>query len=493
MTESGVPSSLPRRSLPLQVKLVATMVALLVVGLVATGVTASASLHTYLLNRVDSTLTDTSRTSDLIRHLGGHGPGEHTLASGTYYAAAFTSDGALIQLESTASDAGQQPRLPAITTADALRLSGHPFTVNPNHDGPPWRVAIGPIVSGPDVTGVYVVAIGLSDIHSTENRLAQIELLVGAGVLVLLMVAGFLMVRSSLRPLVEVERTAEAIAAGDLSRRVPDLDPRTEVGRLSRAFNTMLSRIESAFAAQQASESAARASEEKMRRFVADASHELRTPLTSIRGFAELYRMGAVETPADLDRNMGRVETEAQRMGALVDDLLLLARLDQQRPLEREPVDLAALAADAVHDLRAVSRDRAVTVSGPASAMVLGDEMRLRQVLANLLSNAVTHTPAGTAVDVVVSDSDGWVEVAVADSGPGMTPEEASRVFERFFRVDASRTRAHGGSGLGLSIVAGLVAAHGGTVSVRTSPGEGATFLVRLPAAPVAGPQAGAE
>ncbi|MGH3096104.1 MAG: HAMP domain-containing sensor histidine kinase, partial [Streptosporangiales bacterium] len=310
---------------------------------------------------------------------------------------------------------------------------------------------------------------------------------------------GYLLVRGSLRPLVAVEETAAAIAAGELSRRVPPQDERTEVGRLSGALNGMLTQIEDAFQARSASEAAARESEARMRRFIGDASHELRTPLTSIRGFSELYRQGAAGDPGSVARLMQRIEDESTRMGALVDDLLLLARLDQERPMEREPVDLAALARDAVHDTAAVAPDRAVTldVSTERAHTVLGDEARLRQVLANLLGNALTHTPDGTAIEVVATANAAArvVAIEVTDYGPGMEPYEANRVFERFYRADPSRSRAAGGTGLGLSIVAAIVAGHGGRVSVRSAPGTGTTFRVELPQAtvlrPADGPAAG--
>jgi two-component system OmpR family sensor kinase len=252
----------------------------------------------------------------------------------------------------------------------------------------------------------------------------------------------------------------------------------------------MLTQIESAFHQREASEASARQSEERMRRFVADASHELRTPLTSIRGFAELYRQGAVTSPDDLRRMMRRVEEEATRMGLLVEDLLLLARLDQQRPLEQTSVDLLVLTADAVHDARAVQPDRPIEleITADTAPVVVGDEARLRQVIGNLVTNALTHTPRETPVTVrlaTTSAGDGraWALIGVSDEGPGLEAAEAARVFERFYRADKSRTRAQGGSGLGLSIVAALVAAHGGQVDVVTAPGEGATFTVRLPLA----------
>jgi two-component system OmpR family sensor kinase len=274
---------------------------------------------------------------------------------------------------------------------------------------------------------------------------------------------------------------------------VPDRDPRTEVGRLGRALNTMLAQIESAFGARAASEASARRSEDRMRRFVADASHELRTPLTTIRGFAELYRQGGARDPAELDRLMRRIEDQAAQMGLLVEDLLLLARLDQQRPLDRRPVDLLALAAEAVNDARAVAPDRQIELvlgdeDGESALVVLGDDQRLRQVLANLVNNALAHTPAGSPVEVRVGASslDGRPSAAVevVDHGPGLTPEQAERVFERFYRADPARSHADGGTGLGLSIVAALVAVHGGTVRVDSIPGRGARFRVVLPLAP---------
>jgi two-component system, OmpR family, sensor kinase len=305
-------------------------------------------------------------------------------------------------------------------------------------------------------------------------------------VLTLIAGIGYLMIRRSLRPLADVENTAVAIAGGDLSRRVPDLDPRTEVGRLTRALNGMLGQIEHAFARQRESEQAARASEDRMRRFVADASHELRTPLTSIRGFAELYRQGAVQEPSEVTRLLRRVEDEATRMGLLVDDLLLLARLDQERPLSSAPVDLLTVVADVVHDARAVAPGRRIDLTvDSAPPVVLGDEPRLHQVVQNLVMNALRHTPSDTDVQVRVGSHDRRAVVAVVDHGPGLSAQARQHVFERFYRLDSSRTRDAGGSGLGLSIVSALVTAHGGTVTVEETSGGGATFVVELPLAPV--------
>ena len=301
-----------------------------------------------------------------------------------------------------------------------------------------------------------------------------------------LAVVGYFMIRGSLKRLVKVERTAEAIAAGDLARRVEVADDHTEVGRLGASLNTMLGQIEDAFHARERSELNARASEERMRRFVADAGHELRTPLTSVRGFAELYRMGAVADEAELARVMKRIEDEAARMGLLVEDLLLLARLDQQRPLERQPVNLLFIATDAVADLHALHPERElrlITDPHGEPPVVIGDEGRLRQVIGNLLGNAYTHTPPDTQVRLSIAAEGPFAVLAVGDNGPGMRPEDSARVFERFFRADPSRVRSSGGSGLGLSIVAALVAAHGGTVDVQSELGIGTTFTVRLPLA----------
>jgi two-component system OmpR family sensor kinase len=302
-----------------------------------------------------------------------------------------------------------------------------------------------------------------------------VEFAVAAGVLVAVGGAGWWLVRRGLRPLDRMADTADEIAAGDLSQRVDGADERTEVGRLGLALNTMLGRIQTAFDRQ-------RASEDRLRRFVADASHELRTPITSIRGYAELFRRGASVRPDDLERAMRRIEDEGARMGVLVDDLLLLARLDQGRPLERAPVDLAAIVTDAVHDARAAAPDREISLSADGPVEVAGDELRLRQVVANLLDNARAHTPAGTPVSVRLSRDGESATLQVSDRGPGLSPAEAERIFERFYRGDSSRSRSSGGAGLGLSIASAIVEAHGGRITTVSTPGEGATFVVTLPA-----------
>jgi two-component system, OmpR family, sensor kinase len=281
-------------------------------------------------------------------------------------------------------------------------------------------------------------------------------------------------VRIGLRPLDDIETTAEAIAAGDLARRIPEAPPRTEVGRLSRSLNAMLSQIEEAFDERQASE-------HRLRRFVADASHELRTPLTSIRGYSELYRRGANHRPEDLATVMRRIEEEASRMGILVDDLLLLARLDQGRPLARTPLDLTRIAGEAIESSEVIDNRHPLALKAEGPVTAIGDPLRVRQVLDNLLANVRTHTPPGTSAIVRVGATNGTAILEVSDVGPGLDPEQADRVFERFYRADSSRTRERGGSGLGLAIVDSITRSLGGRAAVESSPGSGTTFRVELP------------
>ena len=487
--------------MPLRVKLVAASVLLVVVGLTASGIAAAATLRGYLVQRVDDQLAQASGQYT-GPGFGAPPPGDPDHGAGfdrggpSQFYAAFLSPAGKVESVRTPDLGSFQspPRLPRLTSTEAAARQGRPFTVESTSDGAQWRVVARPLNSG---AGSVLVAISLSDLEHTVGRLELLELLIGGIVVIVLACVGYVVVRRSLRPLGEIEVTAAAIAAGDLTRRVPEHDSRTEVGRLSAALNGMLGQIEKAFHVQRASEAAARKSEQQMRRFVADASHELRTPLTSIRGFAELFRQGAVSSDEELSRVMRRIEDEAARMGVLVDDLLLLARLDQQRPLERKPVDLTTLAADAVEDARAVAPDRRVLLETDVvdgRTVVMGDDLRLRQVLGNLLGNALSHTPAGTAITVRIgSRRDGtgrWAVLEVADEGPGLAPEVAERAFERFYRADPSRTRSQGGAGLGLSIVASLTEAHGGRVELDRGSGVGATFRVLLPLAESSSPAA---
>ncbi|HUH06452.1 MAG TPA: HAMP domain-containing sensor histidine kinase [Egibacteraceae bacterium] len=321
--------------------------------------------------------------------------------------------------------------------------------------------------------GIVLVGAPLGEVGATLRRMVAVLLVASAAVLAALAAVAWWMLRHGVRPLAAMTATAERIADGELSQRVADVDDRTEAGHLGRALNTMLGRIEDAFDQRAASEG-------RLRRFVADASHELRTPLTSIRGYAELYRAGGLADPAQLDDAMRRVEEEATRMGALVEDLLLLAKLDQGRALDRQPVRLDALVADAVQDARAVEPDRMIALRADP-VQVIGDESRLRQAIANLLSNARVHTPAGSPVEVSVTRRDGWGLVEVVDQGPGMGPEIAQRVFERFYQADPARTRPGSGAGLGLAIAAGIAEAHGGRAEVDSAPGAGSRFRLRLP------------
>jgi two-component system OmpR family sensor kinase len=469
------------RRVPLRVTLVVALLVLAAVGLTVTGAVVTASIRGYLVGQVDEDLLQLVDRRIGDGGLGGPGRPNPFDTSRDEYIGVAGPGGRVLQQGTT-----NFAEPPDLDRADLTAASAGPFTVPSTGSGADWRVVVrsGTFAGQPVL---LVRGVSLREVTDTTRRLVLLETLVGAGVLALLALLAYVVVRSSLRPLEEVEATAAEIAAGDLTRRVPEGDERTEVGRLSRAVNAMLGQIEAAFRARERSERAAVASEERMRRFVADAGHELRTPLTSIRGFAELYRQGAVTDPQELDRVMRRVEEEAARMALLVEDLLLLARLDQQRPLESAPVDLAELARDAVRDARLLAPDREITLDASAGSTVLGDEGRLRQVVTNLLSNALTHTPDGTPVAVSVAaapgsdGAPGTVRLTVADRGPGLAPEDRSRVFERFYRVDRSRSRAAGGNGLGLSIVAALVAAHGGRVGVDSAPGHGSRFMVDLP------------
>jgi two-component system, OmpR family, sensor kinase len=474
---------------PLRVKLVAAVLVLVALALVVIGTTSAYFTRQYMVQRTDSQLWATVQDIGAVR--------ENPGVSLSY----TLQDTAIGIIDGSGHwNVFDNPKVPpselpaVINDPVALnRRLNQPYTVTAADGHTRWRVLAVPNGATP-----LVVAHDLSTVDSTLDRLVFVELLVGAAVLILLALAGAWMVRASLRPLVAIERTAAAIAGGDLTRRVPQLDPRTELGELSTALNTMLSQVETAFLARASSEARAVRSEERMRQFVADASHELRTPLTTIRGFAELYRQGAAGDPADVLR---RIESEAGRMGLLVEDLLLLARLDEQRPLEFGRVDLVHLSHDAAEAARAVAPQRSITVRADTAEdglVVVGDEARLRQVIGNLVGNAVVHTPSQTPVLIRVrAEDESTALLEVVDEGPGLTAEQAQRVFERFYRVDQARTRAavpvgatgepavpHSGTGLGLAIVAALVAAHRGTVQVQTEPGAGATFQVRLPLAP---------
>jgi len=323
---------------------------------------------------------------------------------------------------------------------------------------------------------ILVVAVPLTETSQTLDRLLRIEFLVSILVLAALAAASWWLIKRDLRPLEHMAQTAGAIAAGDLSQRVQPAEPRTEVGRLGLSLNAMLAQIEVAFAERAATE-------EKLRRFLADASHELRTPLTSIRGYAEVFERGAKDDPEDLATAMRRIEEESKRMGVMVEELLVLARLGEGWQPEQEPVNLKRIVTDAVADAHAAAPDREISLDGADATTVMGDDLQLRQVIANLLANAREHTPVGTPVHVTLATADGQAVLDVADEGPGLPPDEADCVFEPFYRADPSRTRDTGGAGLGLAIVAAIVEDHGGTVAAASQPDDGATFTVRLPIA----------
>jgi two-component system OmpR family sensor kinase len=319
-----------------------------------------------------------------------------------------------------------------------------------------------------------VFAIPFDDVQAALAQLLRLEVFISAALVGGTALLAWVIIEVGLRPLRRMGAVAGEIAAGDLSRRVEPATSKTEIGRLGIALNAMLSQIEEAFGQS-------KASERRLRRFIADASHELRTPLTSIRGYSEMLRRGAEESPTDSDLARRRIEEESVRMSTLVDDMLLIARLDQGRPLDTKPVDLRQIASDAVADAGVVAPQRQITLSASGPAMVLGDDTRLRQVVGNLVRNAVVHTPSKTPIEVAVSTEDGLARLSVVDHGPGLRPEDRARIFEPFYRADTSRSRDSGGAGLGLSIVTAVVAAHGGSVQVRETSGGGATFEVELP------------
>jgi two-component system OmpR family sensor kinase len=487
---------------PLRTRLVGIITALLAAGLLIAGLTTATLLERFLVGQVDERLATEARylaerqVQSLLR---GDAADDGSLLP-TDYALVVTdvTGGRKTIGRDPTYEAYGVPSLPDLTPAEARRRALEPFDVRSSRPGSSWRVVTFPVSNfGEDVATVSV-GLPLGDIERTVRGITLLLLTSGLGIIVLGALAGSWAVRRALRPLQEIESTAASIAAGDLSRRVPAAPASTEVGRLGDALNGMLTQIESAFADRTVSEA-------RMRRFVADASHELRTPLAAIRGYGELYRMGALTEKEQVDDTFRRVEESATRMGGLVEDLLALARLDDGRPMRHDDVDLAVLAADALSDLHALDPSRAtalLALDGGTlrSCVVAGDERMLRQVVSNLVGNVVQHTPAGTPVELSVgvrAHPPGGAEhgvLEVRDHGPGIDPEHAARVFERFYRVDASRTRGSttgggtgGGAGLGMAIVAAIVAAHRGDVGLEQTPGGGTTVCVSLPLAGRAG------
>jgi two-component system OmpR family sensor kinase len=452
----------------LRARLVAGLLALAAAGLAGSAVAVYAATDNFLRGRIDQQLLD-SRTAVLSELAQGqrfsrHSPsGRSVIPTGTF-GELRRSDGPVVRYFDQDQPA---PTLPAqVPDGESFR------TVGSTDRHVSYRVQSTTL---PGDSGTLLVALPLNDLKLTLHRLFLTEAVVAVAVLGLLAGLALWVVRLGLRPLDRIAATAGSIAAGDLTQRVSPAESDTEIGRLGLALNAMLAQIESAFAER-------RASEDRLRQFVADASHELRTPLTAIRGYSELFRRGAAERPEDLARAMRRIEDEATRMGVLVDDLLLLARLDQGRPLECAPVDLVPLVADAVADLSAMDPARPVSFDHPGLLVVPGDELRLRQVAANLLGNVHRHTPPETPVHVRLAQDGERALLEVTDEGPGLPPDSAERIFERFYRDDPARARATGGTGLGLSIVAAIAAAHGGLARAGDRPdGPGARFTVELP------------
>lgn len=473
------------RRLSLRARLSLGLVLVAGVGLVVADVVIYGQVQSYLFSQVDSELTTALQTVESQLNPGGSlfggnfGFGRDT-PPGTC-GAIIDSAGTVLETPAARLD-GPPPNFPASLRTPSRSPTPRYFSVGAEGDPSfQYQVLAQPVVihelaGFSETPGYAVVAIPLTSLDKTLNQLVAIDVAVSAVVLVVLAVLGMVVVRVGMRPLGEIERTASAIAAGDLSRRVERADEHTEIGRLGASLNVMLTQIEQAFAKQQASEA-------RLRQFLADASHELRTPLTSIRGYSELFRRGAAERPRDLASAMRRIEDEAARMGVLVDDLLLLARLDQGRPLERADTDFAEIAREVTADTAVVEPTRPISFEAAEPIVVLGDEQRLRQAVANLLHNALEHTPANTPVEVGVRVEGDWAVLTVTDHGPGIPAEHLPRIFERFYRADPSRTRESGGMGLGLAIVASIAEAHGGSARAASEMGVGTTFTIELPLA----------
>lgn len=486
------------------------MILLMAVGLAAVDIITITSLHSYLYGRVDDQLDSAHDVIEqYIVHVTAHGMPIRTeqirsRVSPEVYVEILSLSGTLVTSRPSGSrlSSDPAPSLPRPLPVRATGAGKPQLRGNGVYRPDAGAVDVSSVLRhGPEYrlqafalpTGTLVVATRLDSVDATLQSLEEIELAVSVGMVLALFVLMTVVIRRGLRPLELMAEEADTIAGGDLSRRVVPSDPETEIGRLGRALNRMLSQIETAFAQRTKSE-------DRLRRFLADASHELRTPLTSIRGYAELLRKGAIDGEPDRQRALGRIESEAARMGTLVEDLLTLARLGEEPELGQRRVDMVSVVAEAVADARAVDDTRSVTLDAPEATYVAGDEQRLGQLIHNLLGNALIHTAKGTPVAVRITVHDATVLLSVEDRGPGLDSEQAARVFDRFYRGDS--TLSVGGSGLGLFIVAAVAQGLGGHVTVDTAVGRGSTFEVTLPlyghgpvsrsgSGPVSGPMSG--
>ncbi len=470
----------PRRGVSLRVRLLAGLMFLMTVGLAAAAAASVLVLRAYLLDRADARLRG---AQDLVatRVLGflpraapalGVAVLDRTVGPTDYIVEIRPPGGPVLAVAGGGSDPPRSgPLMDRVSDLGSRAAAGAPFTVDDG--GERFRAIAGTLPAG---GGTDLVALPMRPATATVHRLAVIEAMAGAVVLVTAGISAWLILGRGLRPLRDVAETAAAIAAGDLSRRVPNSPVRSETGRLAAALNVMLGQIQTAFDERGRSQ-------ERLRLFVADASHELRTPLTSVRGYIDLLRQGAVPPPG-VDDALRRVQEETRRMSTLVDDMLYLAHLDEQPPLDRAEVDLAIIVRDAVADTSAVEPDRDVALDCPPTCVVVGDGDALRQVVGNLLTNVRVHTPTSAAAAVTVARVGDRVCLRVSDTGPGMPPGAVDRVFDRFYRASGGRDRVHGGSGLGMSIVAAVAAVHGGTAEVHSTVGVGTTVTVTLPLDP---------
>jgi two-component system, OmpR family, sensor kinase len=470
-----------RANAPLSVRIMVAATVLVMVTLVVMGALGTAMLRSYLFGRVDAQLRAFASAPG-PRRLPARVPRSGRPQLPTLFLLEQVSASGRAQIQGGSASGVSPPKI----SAARLRGPAGPFTAPADDPRHSWRVLVRAVGGGRHV----VIAYSLDAVNSTVTRLEVADAAAGAVAILVLAAIGLPLIRVSLAPLSRIEDAAGAIAAGDLSRRIDRPAAETEVGRLAAALNMMLARIETAYRAREEGEAHARDSEERMRRFVADASHELRTPLTSVRGLAEFcLQQGEAASRDEMTRLMTGIQQEATRMGLLVEDLLLLAQFDADRPLDRQPVDVSSVAAEAVLVARALPNGHSVTLDAASDPVIVSaDSARLRQVIDNLIGNALQHTPPGTVVTVSTGSTPGFGQLTVADNGPGLTAEQASRVFERFYRTDDARSRARGGTGLGLAIAAALVEAHGGAITVDARPPDhGAAFRVRLPLATAGG------